>query len=74
MAPAQATDLIGVGRVLRRGQPVGKHGRMTNCDAEILDPQAASRPRPSGLTSSVERPLERDFFELAGSDVEDEPT
>ena len=33
MAPAQATDVIGVGRVLRRGRS------LTNCEAEILDPQ-----------------------------------
>jgi uncharacterized protein (TIGR00369 family) len=32
MAPAQATDVIGVGRVLRRGRS------LTNCEAEILDP------------------------------------
>ena len=31
MAPAQATDVIGVGRVLRRGRV------LTNCEAEILD-------------------------------------
>jgi acyl-coenzyme A thioesterase PaaI-like protein len=31
MAPAQATDVIGVGRVLRRGRS------LTNCEAEILD-------------------------------------
>ncbi|MEB3981153.1 PaaI family thioesterase [Mycobacterium sp. 663a-19] len=31
MAPARATDVIGVGRVLRRGRS------LTNCEAEILD-------------------------------------
>ncbi len=33
MAPARATDLIGVGRVLRRGRS------LVNCEAEIVDPQ-----------------------------------
>ena len=33
MAPARATDVIGVGRVLRRGR------LLTNCEAEIVDPQ-----------------------------------
>lgn len=33
MAPARATDVIGVGRVLRRGRS------LTNCEAEILDPR-----------------------------------
>ena len=33
MAPARATDVIGVGRVLRRGRS------LTNCEAEIVDPQ-----------------------------------
>ena len=33
MAPARATDVIGVGRVLRRGRS------LTNCEAEILDAQ-----------------------------------
>lgn len=33
MAPARATDVIGVGRVLRRGRS------LTNCEAEILDTQ-----------------------------------
>ena len=32
MAPARATDVIGVGRVLRRGRS------LTNCEAEIVDP------------------------------------
>ncbi|OBK52555.1 PaaI family thioesterase [Mycobacterium sp. 1081908.1] len=32
MAPARATDLIGVGRVLRRGRS------LVNCEAEIVDP------------------------------------
>ena len=32
LAPARATDLIGVGRVLRRGRS------LVNCEAEILDP------------------------------------
>jgi uncharacterized protein (TIGR00369 family) len=32
MAPAQATDVLGVGRVLRRGRS------LTNCEAEIVDP------------------------------------
>lgn len=32
MAPARATDLIGIGRVLRRGRS------LVNCEAEILDP------------------------------------
>jgi uncharacterized protein (TIGR00369 family) len=32
MAPARATELIGVGRVLRRGRS------LVNCEAEILDP------------------------------------
>lgn len=31
MAPARATDLIGVGRVLRRGRS------LVNCEAEIVD-------------------------------------
>src|ERR1700757_2289180 len=31
MAPARATDVIGVGRVLRRGRS------LTNCEAEIVD-------------------------------------
>src|SRR5690349_1801623 len=35
MAPARATDLIGVGRVLRRGRS------LVNCEAEIVDPQGA---------------------------------
>jgi uncharacterized protein (TIGR00369 family) len=33
MAPARSTDLIGVGRVLRRGRS------LVNCEAEIVDPQ-----------------------------------
>ena len=33
MAPARATDVIGVGRVLRRGRS------LVNCEAEIVDPQ-----------------------------------
>lgn len=33
MAPARATDVIGVGRVLRRGRS------LTNCEAEIVDPE-----------------------------------
>src|SRR6516165_9232146 len=33
MAPARATDVIGVGRVLRRGR------LLTNCEAEIVDPE-----------------------------------
>ncbi|MBV8786071.1 MAG: PaaI family thioesterase [Mycobacterium sp.] len=33
MAPARATDVIGVGRVLRRGRS------LVNCEAEIIDPQ-----------------------------------
>ncbi|OBF64610.1 thioesterase [Mycobacterium sp. 852002-51971_SCH5477799-a] len=33
MAPARATDLIGVGRVLRRGRS------LVNCEAEIVDLQ-----------------------------------
>jgi uncharacterized protein (TIGR00369 family) len=33
MAPARATDVIGVGRVLRRGRS------LTNCEAEIIDPE-----------------------------------
>jgi uncharacterized protein (TIGR00369 family) len=33
MAPARATDVIGVGRVLRRGRS------LVNCEAEILDPE-----------------------------------
>jgi uncharacterized protein (TIGR00369 family) len=33
MAPARATDVVGVGRVLRRGRS------LVNCEAEILDPQ-----------------------------------
>jgi len=33
MAPARATDVIGVGRVLRRGRS------LTNCEVEIVDPQ-----------------------------------
>jgi uncharacterized protein (TIGR00369 family) len=33
MAPARATDVIGVGRVLRRGRS------LTNCEAEIVDPR-----------------------------------
>jgi uncharacterized protein (TIGR00369 family) len=32
MAPARATELIGVGRVLRRGRS------LVNCEAEIVDP------------------------------------
>ena len=32
MAPARATDVIGVGRVLRRGRT------LVNCEAEIVDP------------------------------------
>ena len=32
MAPARATDVIGVGRVLRRGRS------LVNCEAEIVDP------------------------------------
>ena len=32
MAPARATDLIGVGRVLRRGRS------LVNCEAEVVDP------------------------------------
>ena len=32
LAPARATDLIGVGRVLRRGRS------LVNCEADILDP------------------------------------
>ena len=32
LAPARATELIGVGRVLRRGRS------LVNCEAEILDP------------------------------------
>ncbi|AKN16515.1 hypothetical protein MHAE_10993 [Mycobacterium haemophilum DSM 44634] len=33
MAPARATDLIGVGKVLRRGRS------LVNCEAEIVDPE-----------------------------------
>ncbi len=33
MAPARATDVIGVGRVLRRGRS------LVNCEAEIVDPE-----------------------------------
>lgn len=33
MAPARATDVIGVGRVLRRGRS------LTNCEAESVDPE-----------------------------------
>lgn len=33
MAPARASDVIGVGRVLRRGRS------LVNCEAEIVDPQ-----------------------------------
>ncbi|HZU47903.1 MAG TPA: PaaI family thioesterase [Mycobacterium sp.] len=33
MAPARATDVIGVGRVLRRGRS------LVNCEAEVVDPQ-----------------------------------
>jgi uncharacterized protein (TIGR00369 family) len=33
MAPARATDVVGLGRVLRRGRS------LVNCEAEILDPQ-----------------------------------
>ena len=33
MAPARATDVIGVGRALRRGRS------LVNCEAEIVDPQ-----------------------------------
>ena len=33
MAPAQATDVIGVGRALRRGRS------LVNCEAEIVDPE-----------------------------------
>lgn len=33
MAPARATDVIGIGRVLRRGRS------LVNCEAEIIDPQ-----------------------------------
>jgi uncharacterized protein (TIGR00369 family) len=33
LAPARSTDVIGVGRVLRRGRS------LTNCEAEIVDPR-----------------------------------
>lgn len=33
MAPARATDVIGIGRVLRRGRS------LVNCEAEVVDPQ-----------------------------------
>lgn len=33
MAPAKATDVIGIGRALRRGRS------LVNCEAEIVDPQ-----------------------------------
>lgn len=33
MAPARASDVIGVGRVLRRGRS------LVNCEAEIVDPE-----------------------------------
>jgi len=33
IAPARRTDVIGVGRVLRRGRS------LVNCEAEIVDPQ-----------------------------------
>lgn len=33
MAPARATDVIGVGRVLRRGRS------LINCEAEVVDPE-----------------------------------
>lgn len=33
MAPARATDVIGIGRVLRRGRS------LVNCEAEIVDPR-----------------------------------
>jgi uncharacterized protein (TIGR00369 family) len=33
MAPARGTDVIGVGRVLRRGRS------LVNCEAEIVDPE-----------------------------------
>ena len=33
MAPARATDVIGVGRVLRRGRS------LVNCEAEVVDPE-----------------------------------
>lgn len=32
MAPARATDVVGIGRVLRRGRS------LVNCEAEIVDP------------------------------------
>jgi acyl-coenzyme A thioesterase PaaI-like protein len=35
MAPARATDVIGVGRVLRRGRS------LVNCEAEIVDPEGS---------------------------------
>ena len=33
MAPARATEVIGVGRVLRRGRS------LVNCEAEVVDPE-----------------------------------
>jgi uncharacterized protein (TIGR00369 family) len=35
LAPAQATDLIGVGRVLRRGRT------LVNCDVDVVTPDGA---------------------------------
>jgi acyl-coenzyme A thioesterase PaaI-like protein len=35
MAPARATDVIGVGQVLRRGRS------LVNCEAEIVDPEGS---------------------------------
>lgn len=50
MAPARATDVIGIGRVLRRGRS------LVNCEAEIVDSGARWWPRPWRPTRSAEGP------------------
>lgn len=43
MAPARATDVIGIGRVLRRGRS------LVNCEAEIVDSGGTLVARPGDL-------------------------
>lgn len=39
LAPARATDLIGVGRVLRRGRT------LVNCDVDVVTPEGEAMAR-----------------------------
>ena len=46
LAPAQATDLIGIGRVLRRGRT------LVNCDVDVVTPDGVAVRRRSPPTRS----------------------